>query len=130
MADVLQKVNNSNDYVNGAAIVTVTPLPNTAKTRLAQTINDNTGVGAISGPILCSIFMEWFGLNGLFIFLIIAHAIIGGFGLYRMKVRETVENPDSTFTPVPATITPAGLELDPDTPATLDENPVNETVKT
>ena len=47
-----------------------------------------------------------------------------------MKVRETVENPDSTFTPVPATITPAGLELDPDAPATLDKNPVNETVKT
>ena len=87
------------------------------------------GVGAISGPILCSIFMEWFGLNGLFIFLIIAHAVIGAFGLYRMKVRETVENPDSTFTPVPATITPAGLELDPDAPATLDENPINETVK-
>ena len=84
------------------------------------------GIGAISGPILCSIFMEWFGINGLFIFLIIAHAIIGGFGLYRMKVRETVENPDSTFTPVPATITPAGLELDPDTPATLEENSINE----
>ena len=87
------------------------------------------GVGAISGPILCSIFMEWFGLNGLFVFLIIAHAIIGVFGLYRMKVRETVENPDSTFTPIPATITPAGLELDPDTPATLDENQVNNTAK-
>jgi MFS family permease len=72
------------------------------------------GVGAISGPILCSIFMEWFGLNGLFVFLILAHAIIGSFGLYRMRVRDTVENPDSTFTPVPATITPAGLELDPD----------------
>ena len=67
-------------------------------------------------------FIELFGINGLFIFLIIAHAIIGGFGLYRMKVRETVENPDSTFTPVPATITPAGLELDPDTPANLDNN--------
>ncbi len=87
------------------------------------------GVGAISGPILCSIFMEWFGLNGLFVFLIISHAIIGVFGLYRMKVRETVENPDSTFTPIPATITPAGLELDPDTPATLDENQVNNTAK-
>ena len=88
------------------------------------------GVGAISGPILCSVFMEWFGLNGLFVFLIIAHVNNwNGFGLYRMKVRETVENPDSTFTPVPATITPAGLELDPDTPATLDENSVNETVQ-
>ena len=88
------------------------------------------GVGAISGPILCAIFMEWFGLNGLFVFLIIAHSIIGVFGLYRMKVRSTVENPDSTFTPIPATITPAGLELDPDAPATLDETKVNETTKT
>ena len=88
------------------------------------------GVGAISGPILCAIFMEWFGLNGLFVFLIIAHSIIGVFGLYRMKVRSTVENPDSTFTPIPATITPAGLELDPDAPATLDETQVNKTAKT
>ena len=32
-----------------------------------------------------------------------------------------ISNPDSTFTPVPATITPAGLELDPDTPEKLDE---------
>ena len=88
------------------------------------------GVGAISGPILCAIFMEWFGFNGLFVFLIIAHSIIGVFGLYRMKVRSTVENPDSTFTPVPATITPAGLELDPDAPETLDQTQVNETVKT
>jgi MFS family permease len=88
------------------------------------------GVGAISGPILCAIFMEWFGLNGLFVFLIIAHSIIGIFGLYRMKVRSTVENPDSTFTPIPATITPAGLELDPDAPATLDEIQVNEIAKT
>ena len=88
------------------------------------------GVGAISGPILCAIFMEWFGLNGLFVFLIIAHSIIGVFGLYRMKVRSTVENPDSTFTPIPATITPAGLELDPDAPATLDEIQLNEIAKT
>ena len=89
------------------------------------------GFGAISGPILCSIFMGWFGLNGFFIFLILIHGLIGAFGLYRMRVRETVENPDSTFTPVPATITPAGLELDPDAPATLDQNSSsNETQKT
>ena len=62
----------------------------------------------------------------VYLFLIIAHAIIGGFGLYRMKVRNTVENPDSTFTPIPATITPAGLELDPDTPATLEETSITD----
>ena len=81
--------------------------------------------------VLFCVQFSWngFGLNGLFVFLIIAHSIIGVFGLYRMKVRSTVENPDSTFTPIPATITPAGLELDPDAPATLDETQVNETAK-
>ena len=42
-----------------------------------------------------------------------------------MKIRETVTNPDSTFTPIPATITPAGLELDPDTSVNLENNKDN-----
>ena len=78
------------------------------------------GIGAISGPIVCSLFMDWFDINGFFAFLIIVHILIGIFGIYRMNVRKVVENPDSTFTPIPATITPAGLELDPDTPENLD----------
>ena len=85
------------------------------------------GIGAISGPIICSLFMNWFNINGLFIFLIIVHIVIGIFGVYRMNVRKVAENPDSTFTPIPATITPAGLELDPDTPANLDINQTEQT---
>ena len=77
------------------------------------------GIGAISGPVICSVFMGWFGLNGFFIFLILIHTLIGIFGIHRMRVRKTAENPNSTFTPMPATITPAGLELDPDSPETL-----------
>ena len=80
------------------------------------------GIGAISGPIICSLFMQWFDLNGFFIFLIISHLVIATFGLHRMKARKTVENPNSTFTPLPQTITPAGLTLDPDTPAEVVEN--------
>ena len=80
------------------------------------------GIGAISGPIICSLFMNWFDINGFFVFLIIVHILIGIFGIYRMNIRKAAENPDSTFTPIPATITPAGLELDPDTPANLDIN--------
>mgnify|MGYP001380886608 FL=1 len=80
------------------------------------------GIGAIIGPILCSLFMDIFNINGFFIFLILSHLFIAIFGIYRMRVRESVDNPDSTFTPVPATITPAGLELDPDTPANLGNN--------
>jgi len=75
------------------------------------------GIGAIGGPIVCTIFMNMLGVNGFFMFLIIFHLIIGVFGLMRMKVRKTEDNTDSTFTPLPATITPVGLELDPDTPA-------------
>ena len=85
------------------------------------------GIGAISGPIICSLFMSWFDINGFFVFLIIAHIIIGIFGIYRMNVRAAAENPDSAFTPVPATITPAGLELDPT--AEYIEEPYTEKVK-
>ena len=46
------------------------------------------------------------------------------FGVYRMKVRETVENPDSQFVAMPSTITPAGIELSPST------EPIEEPLKT
>jgi len=73
------------------------------------------GLGAIGGPFLCSLLMGVAGANGFFIFLIIFHSLIGVFGIYRMKVRPTKENPDSQFVPVPQTITPIGMELNPTT---------------
>ena len=73
------------------------------------------GLGAMSGPFLCSIFMDVVGPNGFFIFLLFFHGIIGIFGIYRMRVRQTVENPDSQFVAMPSTITPAGIELNPTT---------------
>ena len=73
------------------------------------------GIGAISGPFLCSLFMGWVGNNGFFIFLIIFHSLIGIFGIYRMKIRPSKENPDSQFVPLPQTITPVGMELNPTT---------------
>ena len=71
------------------------------------------GLGAMSGPFLCSIFMNIVGSNGFFVFLLFFHSIIGFFGLYRMRVRESVDNPDSQFVAMPQTITPAGIELNP-----------------
>ena len=50
-----------------------------------------------------------------FLFLFLFHALIGIFGIYRMKIRDTVENPDSQFVAMPSTITPAGIELNPTT---------------
>jgi len=72
------------------------------------------GLGAMSGPFLCSMLMSFVGPNGFWMFLVFFHAIIGLFGLYRMKMRaEVQENPDSTFTPMPESITPVGMELNP-----------------
>ena len=77
------------------------------------------GLGAIGGPITCVIFMDNLGPSGFFIFLIILQIVISVFGFYRMSVRPTEENPDSTFTPLPRNITPLGIELDPTTGANL-----------
>ena len=77
------------------------------------------GLGAMGGPMLCSVFMNTYGANGFFIYLMIFHIIIGLFGMYRITRRETKENPDSTFTPLPRNITPLGIELDPTTGADL-----------
>ena len=73
------------------------------------------GLGAMSGPLFCSIVMDILGPNGYFVYLIIFHIIIGLFGIYRMAIRQVIENPDNTFTPLPRNITPLGIELDPDT---------------
>ena len=47
-----------------------------------------------------------------------------------MRVRESVENPDSQFVAMPQTITPAGIELNPTTepieePEKIEENSIN-----
>ena len=73
------------------------------------------GFGAMSGPFLCSIFMNLIGNNGFFIFIIIFHSMIGFFCIHRMKVRPSLDNPDSQFVPMPQTITPVGMELNPQT---------------
>ena len=71
------------------------------------------GMGAMSGPFLCSIFMNIVGLNGFFVFLIFFHILIGAFGIYRNTVRDVVDNPDSQFVAMPSSITPVGIELSP-----------------
>ena len=73
------------------------------------------GLGAIGGPIICSILMSALGPNGFFIHLLFFLLGITLFGIYRMTRRKYEDNPESTFTPLPKDITPLGIELDPDT---------------
>ena len=80
------------------------------------------GMGAMGGPILCSIFMHFYGANGFFVFVGIFHLSVGLFGMYRITRRSYEENPESTFTPLPRNITPLGIELDPTTGTDLSSN--------
>ena len=73
------------------------------------------GLGAIGGPIICSILMSWLGPNGFFIHLLFFLIGISIFGVFRLTRRKYEDNPESTFTPLPKDITPLGIELDPDT---------------
>ncbi len=79
------------------------------------------GLGAMGGPIVCSVFMKVYGVNGFFVYLAIFHLIIGLFGMYRITKRSSEDNPQSTFTPLPRNITPLGIELDPTTSADLSQ---------
>ena len=74
-------------------------------------------MGAMAGPLMCSLLMNKYGTNGFFVHLLIFHLIIGLFGLYRITKRSYKDNPESTFTPLPRNITPLGIELDPTTGA-------------
>ncbi|MBC8299717.1 MAG: MFS transporter [Pelagibacterales bacterium] len=73
------------------------------------------GLGAMAGPIMCSILMHFLGPNGFFVHLLIFLFAIIVFGFYGLSQREIENNPESTFTPLPTTITPLGIELDPET---------------
>tara|TARA_A100001035_G_scaffold279923_1_gene283045 strand:- start:1319 stop:2656 length:1338 start_codon:yes stop_codon:yes gene_type:complete len=86
------------------------------------------GLGAMSGPLMCSIFMDIVGINGFWMFLAIFHSLIGIFGIYRIKVRSEVqENPDSQFTAMPESITPVGMELNPQTEPLEEPTPIIQT---
>ena len=73
------------------------------------------GLGAIAGPIICSVLMNFLGPNGFFVHLLIFFIVITVFGVFRMSKRKYEDNPESTFTPLPKDITPLGIELDPET---------------
>ena len=77
------------------------------------------GMGAMTGPLLCSLLMSKFGSNGFFIHLLFFHLVIGAFGLFRITKRTYKDNPESTFSPLPRNITPLGIELDPTTGADI-----------
>ena len=69
------------------------------------------GLGSICGPIAASLFMNAIGPDGFFVYLFIVHGLLGLFGLYRVTKRTKPMDLESQYTPLPRTISAAGMEL-------------------
>ena len=52
------------------------------------------GVGAMCGPIICSIAMQLLGANGFFLYIILFLTLMVFFGLYRITRSDYEENPE------------------------------------
>jgi len=71
------------------------------------------GIGAIMGPIICAGFMNFYGTDGFFIFLIIIHVATMVYGINRIFFKER-SGSDSSFVSVPKAASPFALELSPE----------------
>lgn len=49
-------------------------------------------VGAIAAPYVASVLIEGYGAAAMFVFIAVAHVVLIGFGLYRMRQRPTEPN--------------------------------------
>ena len=72
-----------------------------------------TGIGSILGPLLVAGMMSFSGPNGFHLYLILIHALLGLFGLYRITKRAVPSDSESQYVPLPRNISPAGMELNP-----------------
>nr|MBC8339491.1 MFS transporter [Alphaproteobacteria bacterium] len=71
------------------------------------------GAGAIAGPIIGGILMDWIGAGGLYYYIAFMFAGIGAFAVFRMaRSGPSPEETHEAFTPTLAT-TPQVLGLDP-----------------
>ena len=61
------------------------------------------GLGAIAGPIICSILMNFLGPNGFFVHLLIFFIIITCFGIFRMNIRKHEDNNQPRIKKLPDT---------------------------
>tara|TARA_Y100000590_G_scaffold426092_1_gene534772 strand:+ start:4272 stop:5504 length:1233 start_codon:yes stop_codon:yes gene_type:complete len=91
-----------NDFIKQEEIVSV-----------ASSFTILVGIGAILGPIISSIFMNIFGVDGFFVFLFFIHIFLGLFGIYRMSKRSKPSDIESQYIPLPRNITAAGMEMNP-----------------
>jgi len=71
------------------------------------------GVGATSGPIIGTLFMKFFGPNGLFMFVIFIHLLIAIYGIWRIFVKKG-QVAATSFVGVSKATSPLAIGLSPE----------------
>ncbi|NRB03368.1 MAG: MFS transporter [Rhodobacteraceae bacterium] len=71
------------------------------------------GLGAIAGPLIVGVVMEWIGPSGFFLFILSLFVILISYSVYRMTQRPTVpvDETGSYVAMSPAVTTSVGLEI-------------------
>lgn len=71
------------------------------------------GVGCVFGPLLAPFLIKLFGPSGLYVYISMVSALIGGIGLYRRRFRKPIPITEQVeYRPIPRT-TPKITGLDP-----------------
>jgi hypothetical protein len=71
------------------------------------------GVGATSGPIIGTLFMKFFGPNGLFMFVIFIHLLIAIYGIWRIFIKKG-QVAATSFVGVSKATSPLAIGLSPE----------------
>ena len=97
-------VAHANDYLDADDLV-----PASAGLIMAMAI------GATVGPLVTTMYMEYFGDSGFFVFSSFICFMIGGFAIFRMSRRSAPDMEDQGPYVLVSRTTPASVELDPRT---------------
>ena len=97
-------VAHANDYLDADDLV-----PASAGLIMAMAI------GATVGPLVTTMYMEYFGDSGFFVFSSFICFMIGGFAIFRMSRRSAPDMDDQGPYVLVSRTTPASVELDPRT---------------
>ena len=81
------------------------------------------GLGAVFGPMLAPLAMQWLGPGALFMYTATVHVCVALFGLYRIRVRAPLPlQTQEHFVALPES-TPVVYELDPRGPELIEDSP-------
>jgi hypothetical protein len=79
----------------------------------SSTLTLVNALGMVTGPLLASIFMAYFGAYGWFVYMIVIYSLVAPYNYARMRVGRTsdIYQDNTPSMMVPRTTSPLGMQL-------------------